>query len=386
MRGTRLAVGLVLAIASIAFAQTRPATNAVATLNPPGIADATLVTLKLSAADADSAIAELSKQSGYELKPYNDVGWKQATLGAVTLSLDKQPFWAAFLQMGTQAGFALMQNDAALNGRRLTLYPFNQGGQDASKYPTFISGAFLIHATGIQRTSTVEFAKAKAINRNVNMQIQVYSEPKVHVLKMSYTPEIMEAMDNRGNSLIVPGQSNSSSGNMQIGGGITWGVGIALQYPSQNPGDKIAILRGRFRTVVQTHSETMEIPDILTAKEQTKTIGGRRVVFKSFKKQNDRQYQAEVTIYRDEMEQEEFNRLSDSFAIRLMDSSGNAFWSNGGGSSSTGKEASRQVLFYKRTREEGGTNLGEPFKLALDIPTASREVMIPFEFANLPLP
>jgi len=375
---------LIASLTGISAAQTRPTTTISNTIDPPGVADATLITLQLNQADADAAIAELSHQTGFEIKPYNDSSWKQGPMGKVTLSVDKQPFWSVLLQMGTQAGFSLMQNDSV--GRRLTLLPFHQGGQDASKYPTFISGAFLIQGTGIQRQSTVEFATGKTISRSLNMQLMIYVEPRVHVLGIENTPEILQATDNHGHSLLTPSQNRNVA--FQNSRTLAWGVSVSLNVPEKDLGDSIPLLRGRLHATVQTKSETIEIPEILTAKEQTKTVGRRRITFKSFKKQNERQYQAEIVIRRNaSMSDEEFSHFGEGVTVRLLDSEGNEYWSNGGGSSNNGDEITRQIFFYKRSRDEGGgANLGDPSKLTIEVPTVSRNVAVPFEFVNLPLP
>src|SRR5439155_18335284 len=199
------------------------------------------------------------------------------------------------------------------------------------------------------------------VQRNLSMQMAVFVEPKVRVIQFSYSPEIQEATDNHNNSLIVP--NSSSNTGMNSARGVMWNLGASLQYPTKNPGDKITKLRGRIKTLVQTRSEIIEIPEPIGAKEQTKTQGGRRLLFKGLKKNNERQYQVDFTIYHDGMDQQQFNSMMDNPPVRLLDSEGHEYQSNGGGGSSNGEEISRQISFYRRSRDEGGSITGDPAKV-----------------------
>ena len=63
------------------------------------------------------------------------------------------------------------------------------------KMPASINGAFMVVATSIQRTSSVEFANSKNVQRNLSMQLQAMVEPKVKVIQVSYNAEVDEAME-----------------------------------------------------------------------------------------------------------------------------------------------------------------------------------------------
>src|SRR5689334_16912229 len=66
---------------------------ALARIEANKVAGPTLVSLHLDKVKGDDAIKAMAKESGYELRPYNDQMWRQGRLGTVTINVDKQPFW-----------------------------------------------------------------------------------------------------------------------------------------------------------------------------------------------------------------------------------------------------------------------------------------------------
>ena len=360
------------------------------------IAGPTLITLKMTDVRPEAVMAEFAKQSGYEIQPGNDSMWQQGNLPNVSVAIDQQPFWAAFKQFCTDAGLVLYNSGSG--SRAIQLAPSNQyGGSSLFKCPASANGAFLVLVTNLQRTNSVDLSNSQNIQRNMSMQMQVMAEPKVRIVRFSYNPELTEAVDDKGNSLLIAGRSYDGGMNMSSSRGLMWNVSSSLQYPA-NAGQKIAKLRGRMRVMAQVRSEKIEIPDVLTAKDVSKTLDGHRMTLKEVKKTSDRQYQLTIVFYRDSMDQQKFYEMVNNPTVRLLDSEGREFSFNGNyGGNSSGEQSEMKLGFsqgspggiIRRRIGDAGTPApagSEPAKLVWELATSTQEIFVPFEFTDLPLP
>ncbi len=347
------------------------------------VAGPTLVTLDLKDASPEATITEICKQTGFVIQPSHESVWQQVSPTAVTLNVKQQPFWNLMRDACARTGLAIY--NSGNNDRRIRLMAASQLGQNLFKCPAVINGAFMITVNSLQRSSTVNMANPQDISRSMYLQMTVFCEPKVRVIQYSYVPEIDEAVDEKGNSLI-----NTSRGGamrqMSSGGGILWNCSLPLQYPG-DAGQKIAKLRGKLRFVVQTRSETLEIPDVLKSKDVTKTVAGRRVLLKEFRKTSEGQYQARVVVYREGVEQQQFHESINNPGIRLIDADGREFTYNGANSSNSSNDTyEANFIFSVRGGMAEPNAPGEPATLLWEFATASQEITIPFDFGDLPLP
>ena len=372
------------------------------------IAAPTLVTLRMADVRPDAVLAEFVKQTGYEIQPQNDSFWQEANLPNVSIAVDQQPFWTAFKQFCADAGVVMYNSGGA--ERKILLMPANQYAKTSPfKCPSSARGAFLVLITNIQRTSSLNLADPQNIQRSMWMQMQVLAEPKVRIVRYAHSADLSEAVDEKGDSLLVAG-GDRLSGRSYISGrsledgltmpasrGLIMNVAVPLQYPA-NAGQKIARLRGQLRVVAQVRSDQVEIPDVLSAKDVSKTLDGHRIVLKEVKKTGDRQYQASVVFYRDGMAQKKFGEMCNNPTVRLLDSEGREFMSSGrSNGDSTTEQAEMKLGFSQRNPPALGMGVawgggpaalagGEPAKLVWEIVANTQDILVPFEFTDLPLP
>jgi len=159
-----------------------------------------------------------------------------------------------------------------------------------------------------------------------------------------------------------------------------------LKYPTERPGKKIAKLRGGMRFVVQTRSETLDVPDVMKAKNVQKTIAGRRILLKEVKKAGD-QYEVQTTVYRTGLSPAEWNAMNyPGAAIRLLDKDGKPLSSRGWGGGGGPDEMSYNWTFARDAWGGGDEKAGEPFRLVWEIPTETRPMDVDFKFQDLPMP
>jgi hypothetical protein len=208
--------------------------------------------------------------------------------------------------------------------------------------------------------------------------------------------DIKEAVDEKGNDL---------SGAPLNGGGALWlrRFEIPLQRKA-DAGRKLARLRGTIKVMVVAKRERWEIPNVLAAKNLSKTIRGP-LGEETWTVQNVEvvpteagpRYQAHVTVVpkqplvAEEATEEELqarqmvqSSLRDwSQMVSLVDTGGRIY------PFMEGVEDTGEVVTIPFAPPDEGDPLnrpGPPAKLIIDIPTDVREVEIPFDIKDLPLP
>jgi hypothetical protein len=359
---------------------------------------ATKVTANFSATPAMQAFAELAKQTGYRIE-LSDRGGQQR-FGNVTARISDQPFWAAMREVCTRSNSSLYMWGGEDDREKIPIMPSNYGSQDMIKAAASIMGPYMTLVTNLQRQNSVQLSAPDTTKREIQIQIYTFAEPKALPLRAAYEPQIDEAMDDNGNSML-PTEPRDARSNMQGPQGIAWYGYIRLPYPEKNPGKKIAKLRGHMPAVVQLGSEPLDVPDPLKATEVSKTVGGQRVTFKSLKKREDgqgrapQQYVMEMVLYRDGKDQQEFQQnFNITPTMKLTDSKGGTFQYRNNGGRGDGESITRTFNFYRTAgggrgappAEAGGSGTNEPVKLVIQIPSATQELNIPFELVDLPMP
>jgi hypothetical protein len=344
----------------------------------------TMVSATFTNIPAMQAFAELSKQSGYAIELYNSGGGNQTRFGNVTATITNQPFWAAMREVCTRGNVALYYYGDD-DPDKIQLMPSNYGQQHMMKAAASIKGPYLTVVTSLQRTNSVAMGAPQTTNRSVNLQIHTFAEPKARPTQYAYEPVIDEAVDDNGNSMLQT--DNNRQPNMQSNRGVSWYGYVRLAYPTTNPGKKIARVRGHIDAKVQLQSEPWEIADPLKAPTATKTIGGKKITFKSFKKNDTGRYTLELVFARGDMDPQTFQQtaFNNEPGLKLTDSGGRYQAYSSGGSSSQ-DEATRQFSFARRARAPAAGPPPDPDKLIIEIPTATQDVAIPFELVDLPMP
>ena len=352
---------------------------------------ATMVSATFNKTPAMEAFAELAKQSGYTIEPY-DSGGPAPRYAAVTVTITNQPFWFAMREVCTRANVGLYYYGDEDPGKIL-LMPTNYGQQHMMKAAASIRGPYLTVVTYLSRINTVAMGAPDKTDRKVSIQLQGFAEPKARPVQYGYQPVIDEAVDDNGNSL-APDDSARQQ-HMQSGRGVSWNGHVQLPYPTTNPGKRIARLRGHFNAKMQLQSEPWEIADPLKAGETSKTIGGKKITFKSMTKNERGQYTAEILFYRGENEDQQTfqqNAFSTEPVLKVSDSAKGRYQAYSSGGSSDGEKVTRRFRISRRSpgrAAAGAVSKGEPpepDKLVLEIPSLTQDVAIPFELVDLPLP
>ena len=345
-----------------------------------------IVTVKVKDAKPQDVFALIAKQARCEFPTYPPTLWQQnvrnfgggnPAAALITMDLERVNFWTAFKEACQKSGVYPQQIG---NDRRMTL---QQGVSSYWNGPSVVSGPFLIVANRVDHQRSIDFANPGNVQNNFTMALSAFSEPKVKVVQSSYNVAIAECVDDKGNSLAATDRvyDGMSSGQQWM-----WNLSARLKYPAQNPGTKIAKFRGSVKFMVQTKSETLDVADVLTVKNKTVNVAGRRILIKEVKK-NGEQYDVQMTIYRDGMSQQDWNVLQyPGYSVRLLDKEGKSLNSQGWGGGGGGTEMNYNWNFSRNTWGGDQQKPGEPHRLVWEIPLETREMNVEFTFKDLPLP
>jgi len=342
----------------------------------------TLVTLHLKAATADAALAELSRQSGIRVQPQNEDVWRAAERPAVTLDLDRVPFCVALRDLCT----ILHAAPAAVEPGRLLLHPDEDAALDG---PFVAHGPFLVVAQQIDFSKTVRLAGKRPQERDISIQFGILVEPKLRVLSLPGTIKV-EATDDKGNALAnadVPDEGDM----IELSGAPTDPVALVtapLTYPD-NPGKRITSLRGTAKFVVQIRAETLDFPDVLKARDATRSVAGTKFTLRRCRKVAGNEYEALLVAHRGAVDDAGWRQLAalvQAGGCRLLDAKGRPLFARGVTDVESEDTQFQATLRFAREDPENVQRIGEPARFVLDIPVETRELSCPFEFKDLPMP
>jgi hypothetical protein len=158
-------------------------------------------------------------------------------------------------------------------------------------------------------------------------------------------------------------------------------VVLNLAYPA-NTGKKIARLRGQIQTTVAVKSETLNLDLPVDAPAPQKGLAAMSVQIRSVAPvPNGAEARVTVLLKRPlkDMEHEAiWNTLS---RIELIDADGNRYLSSGVASMGAGGQSmDATVRFFSQKK------IGKLARLTWPIPVETREIRLPFEFKDLPIP
>ena len=336
---TSLVTAVVFACIGLCQAQiTRPATTS-ATAD---IMEPSLVTLHFKKAPAREVYESLYQQAHATLKTLHDDLWQNEGKKLVTIDLDNVPFWTAMNELEAQTGLALRGF-----GDQSYLFDAQMGRITG---PQYLSGPFMVVAD-------------ETFGRNSFRTLQVFVEPRFHVVSQSRQPDIEEATDFSGEP--VMSRNHRPDRDMDEISSNVFDIDLNLMEGS------VAHVKGTVRVLLGATDQTIEIDNIATANNVEKKINGWRFIVNAI---NPEPGDWSIVLIA-------FNTnpptpgLSQA-RIKLVDARGNALKADGHGIGSS----EHRVDFDLRFHQDKGC--GSPAKLTIQIPRETREVKIPFEFGK----
>jgi len=245
----------------------------------------TLVRLDFKNAPLPAVVKAVSDRAGINLSliPENSPLWESRR---VTLTeVQPVPFWAALDALCREGQLQQNSISQGRGGPRGTVIQLFAGGNSTVPVPSSDSGPFRVNVLGIHYQRDLRFgqnvqvfpgaapdAPGVAGNRNVNEQfyvdLQVLAEPRM-VLTQNGALKITEAVDENGQSLLVPATGNATvrhSGYFGYSSGMTsLQIQAHLKYP-EKPGRKISRLRGSLPVMVSARKDDALVVNLDGAK------------------------------------------------------------------------------------------------------------------------
>ena len=349
------------------------------------------VTLKLDNVPAEEAFDQLARQAGIDLIVDNSSSFAQADL--VSLNVKDAPFWPTFLKLcqDSQLSFDQYNQHGQSRGRSLRLVKFGNGENPLSRRPMAEAEGFVIMATGAQRNANINYERPDNSSNSFWVQLIVLSEPSLPIVSISQ-PTLSEAVDENGLSLMPTGTNSMGYGNQP--NQLMQQAAVNLAYPAK-AGKKVARLKGQLQATALVRAEKIEIDNPLTAKQVTKDLPDYVVVISPLQlaKQdnpNNKNYQLKVTfrtkpnrkaaggVGRNDT-QNYWNLVN---TIALTDADGGRY-GNAGSSGGGGNAGSFECTMSFSPQ---GNAVGAPTKLTWSLPAETKEIVVPFELKDLPIP
>jgi hypothetical protein len=334
-----------------------------------------------------AVLEQFAKQAGAAMPLSPPDLLDRSPLPAVTLDLDRQPFWAAMEALSRKTGLQpLVTPDEP--------YPRFQLGLGDGMFwdePHVVSGPLVLFVNDLQRTNSVELGKTKhQFDRQLVVNLTAFAEPGLHLLSVSDDVKIVSAVDEAGHSLkpADPTPDTDTSSPHPPAGVYSWSLAVALASPPDNT-KRIKRLQAITHVRVQTRSERVEVEDILKARNVSRTVAGIGVSFRSLKKA-DIEYDLQLSLKRGKHLPADWENLHHSIFNGLMalyDDKGRLVAArateNGGD-----YDANKINANLRFVREPGVSDpaAGEPFKLVWLAPAEAVDIQVPFELTDLPIP
>jgi hypothetical protein len=239
----------------------------------------------------------------------------------------------------------------------------------------------VVVANNITRSSSINLARDKMPTKGLNVQVTVYAEPKLNVMGRDWNPRLTEAIDDRGNSLLVPRAEGYNSMGQDTN--MRWTMNASLAVP-QDLGTRLVRLKGISRVMMQTKSERWESAPSADGTPPAKSIAGRKYIIESLKPVgNGESYELKFTMVRETAKLEPWQQFGRGVRVSVLDAEGKALAMQG---PSGGGSDEKMTYTYTFQRENGPRKAGPAAKVVVEVPTEVKEVEVPFEFTDLPLP
>ncbi len=345
-----------------------------------------LITLHARGAAPAEVFAEVARQAKTSLRPSPPNLWEKPSWRALDVDFNRVPFWAAMQELCLRTGLTLlpqMGGEILVAGRPTAsdgpAARSSLAGRAFTGAPASIHGPFLITATHITRSSVVDLAQPRQLPRTCDVFFLAHAEPKLRVLLAQNEVEIEEAVDESGRSLAA---QEASGQGIQTGVSGFWNLRTSLLPQPQS--QRVAVLRGKARFLIQTRSDQAVIEDVMAARNVERSAAGKRFVLKEARRVGDG-YEVILTLYRAGFHPSEWNLFLPQYGFRLLDEQHEALLLSGVATRGGAEQADFTLRFQRRSWS-GSDAAGEPRSLVWEVPVETREVVVPFEFRDLPLP
>jgi hypothetical protein len=270
-----------------------------------------------------------------------------------------------------------------------TLSVESDGGIWAER-PWCIAGPVLVTVKRVYVLRSRNFGEAEPVRSRIQVEVQPHFEPKLEVLSWSLSA-VDEAVDENGRSLLgkpkPADEDEVEDEDDELGSGSNDNLTpISLALPA-NVGKKIARLKATGLMNVRAAHETVEVDDVLKAKDVRRPFGRAVLHFQELVTLGPDQYELRYEILRGTANAKQWEALRrvPHDGMRVLDNAGKRLLPKDSSGSGSDNKAAFRARFF-RIELGDRPKPGEPAKVVWDVPTAVREIVVPIELKDLPLP
>ena len=340
----------------------------------------TMVNIDLKNATVSQVTNALSKQAGVKFSSENRPGGVVASFfqNRFDYKVDNQPFWEAMKELARKGNASPNMYD--YQNQRSEEISLQQGNNVFNlDCPQQEIGSNLLILNSVTSRFYADPLNDRTRNRSLNVMLTLCVEPKLNPYRITPVAVIEEARDENGASLIKPKdpwQDRNSGGGSRsryIGS-----VNCILNF-APNAGQKIAKLKGYCSVIVAGPEQTVSIKGPLTKTNVDTKIGEQTLRLQRLQKQGPNNYEAYFRADGNSPVFKEWEIFSK--VPKLLDARGKAYQHGGGGWGGGQPNYMDFSLYYN-----GDPTMSEPAELTITLPTNMREIRVPFEYTDLPLP
>ena len=274
------------------------------------------------------------------------------------------PFWEVFHALNQQSGISLQ----SIEGFRMM--------QQEPGLTTYVrAGGLAIFPLSITRTASVNLQGPPGVPvtpERMELRFMVALDPRMPVAQFS-PPTLIHVEDDQGNVLLD--QTNRPQVRL---GGIMRNEGMidaqaTLTVPP-NRGKRIVSAKGEAHFSIQLAQEKLVVTDMEKKLGQPMTVGGQTVTMTQFELVgNSIRFSAQrtQTLFQPAGQP---NAVATPPIVRMafVDATGRQIWTNNLQGGSSGSVGAAQAT--------------PPLRVEFSVPTKTKEMVVPFEMKDLPLP
>ncbi len=348
----------------------------------------TLVTLSAAEMPGAEAIDALAAQLPASFQLQSRERWKD-TKKTLTADYRAQPFWLAALDMAQQLDGAFREYST----QGVTFIP--AGEQKRGLIYSSGPGVFDLKRATYLRAVEQNEADSDA-NESLSIACTFYSDPKLQWQNSGAFVQVDEARDEKNQSLL-------SDKIRRVNGGSIANFLIDLK-PTVTRGGKLKRLRGSFHGVVAAQSTNWEVKNVLKAKNVEKILKTGQTITRlelqdvTAEKEG---YLATIVVSQSGDQTQRLAQLANGQRVslsddlggsklRLLDAKDRELRVRSTKVQQEGDEQTRittlSVSFAPNRSGEESQHTTAPTKLMMRYDSAWRELVVPFEFANVALP
>jgi len=332
------------------------------------------ISLDLKDAPLADVVAALEKATGEKFNDTLAVALNRAGRAGnirpggptFTLSAKEQPFWEIFRDLSDQHGLVLQPSGP-------TSRPgFRLAQQEPGLHPTQIVGGVAIFANSITRTASINLQNRpgqQVQTPTLTFAFSAMVDPRIKLVT-AQPPRFFNVVDDAGNTLLdLPVTSELDRRAALSASLLTRFMNNSVSLPVlEKGGKKIASAKGAIALTLQLASDSIAIADADIKLNEPLTVGGQTILITEFTLVGTQ------LRYRISVKPNQVPSASPPppVSMAILDATGQevhtvTFTGSGGGSFSS-------------------SALKPPLKLQFTAATKTKDIVIPFELKDLPLP